>query len=59
MKTIKMSYCLAIAYNIVGLSFALSNNLSPLVAAIIMPVSTATIISFVTIMSNYFARKTK
>jgi len=43
----------------VGLSFALSNNLSPLVAAIIMPVSTATIISFVTIMSNYFARKTK
>lgn len=57
MKTIKMSYCLAITYNIVGLSFALSNNLSPLVAAIIMPVSTATIISFVTVMSNYFARK--
>ncbi|UUV20603.1 heavy metal translocating P-type ATPase metal-binding domain-containing protein [Paenimyroides aestuarii] len=57
MKTIKMSYALALTYNTVGLSFALSNNLSPLVAAIIMPVSTATIISFVTIMSNYFARK--
>ena len=57
MKTIKMSYCLAITYNVVGLSFALSNNLSPLVAAIIMPVSTATIISFVTIVSNYYAKR--
>ncbi len=57
MKTIKMSYCLAITYNVVGLSFALTNNLSPLVAAIIMPLSTATIISFVTVLSNYFARK--
>lgn len=57
MKTIKMSYCLAISYNIIGLSFALTNNLSPLVAAIIMPVSTATIITFVSVMSTYFATK--
>ena len=59
MKIIKMSYCLAILYNIVGISFALTNNLSPLVAAIIMPLSTATIISFVSIMSNFYALKTK
>lgn len=59
MKVIKMSYCLAILYNIVGVSFALTNNLSPLVAAIIMPLSTATIISFVSIMSNFYASKTK
>ena len=58
MKTIKMSYGLAITYNFVGLSFALSNQLSPLVAAIIMPLSTATIIGFVTVMSNFYARKT-
>ncbi|HUH25719.1 MAG TPA: heavy metal translocating P-type ATPase metal-binding domain-containing protein [Flavobacterium sp.] len=57
MKTIKMSYGLAITYNIVGLSFALSNHLSPLVAAIIMPVSTATIIGFVTLMSTYYAKR--
>ncbi|HLV50745.1 MAG TPA: heavy metal translocating P-type ATPase metal-binding domain-containing protein, partial [Flavobacterium sp.] len=50
MKTIKMSYGLAISYNVVGLSFALSNRLSPLVAAIIMPLSTATIIGFVTLL---------
>jgi len=59
MKIIKMSYCLAILYNIVGISFALTNNLSPLVAAVIMPLSTATIISFVSIMSNFYASKTK
>ncbi len=57
MKTIRMSYCLAIAYNVVGISFALTNHLSPLVAAVIMPLSTASIISFVTIMSNYFGNK--
>jgi len=57
MKTIKMSYILALTYNIVGLTFALTNNLSPLFAAIIMPVSTVTIISFVTLMTHYFARE--
>lgn len=57
MRTIKMSYVLALTYNVVGISFALTNNLSPLVAAIIMPVSTATIISFVTLMTHIFANK--
>lgn len=56
-KTIKMSYVLALTYNVVGLSFAVSNHLSPLVAAILMPISTATMISFVTIMSNYYSKK--
>jgi Cu+-exporting ATPase len=55
MTTIKMSFALSIMYNIVGLSFAITGNLQPLVAAIIMPLSTVTIVSFVTIMSNYYA----
>lgn len=56
-KTIKMSFGLSLLYNVVGLSFAITGNLLPLVAAIIMPLSTITIVSFVTIMSNYYARK--
>ncbi|MBA4154498.1 heavy metal translocating P-type ATPase metal-binding domain-containing protein [Flavobacterium sp.] len=56
MKTIYMSFGLSLLYNLVGLSFAISGNLSPLVAAIIMPLSTVTIVSFVTIMSNFYAR---
>ncbi len=57
MLTIKLSFVLSLLYNVVGLSFAVTGNLLPLVAAIIMPLSTITIISFVTIMSNLFARK--
>lgn len=58
-STIKMSFALSLMYNVVGLTFAVMGKLSPLVAAIIMPLSTATIISFVTLMSNYYARKLK
>lgn len=57
MKTIMMSFGLSLLYNAVGLSFAVTGNLSPLVAAIIMPLSTITIVSFVTVMSNLYARK--
>ena len=56
MTTIKMSFGLSLLYNVIGLSFAITGNLSPLVAAIIMPLSTITIICFVTIMSNFYSR---
>ncbi|MRX70177.1 Cu+-exporting ATPase [Flavobacterium resistens] len=52
---IKMSFVLSLLYNVVGLAFAITGNLLPLVAAIIMPLSTITIVSFVTFMSNYFS----
>jgi len=55
--TIKMSFGLSIIYNLIGLSYAITGNLLPLVAAIIMPLSTITIVSFVTLMSNYYASK--
>ena len=55
--TIKMSFALSLLYNVVGLSFAISGNLLPLVAAIIMPLSTITIVSFVTVMSSYYSKK--
>jgi Cu+-exporting ATPase len=56
-KTIKMSFTLSLLYNVVGLSFAVTGKLMPLTAAIIMPLSTITIVSFVTLMSNYYAKK--
>ena len=59
MKTIYMSFGLSLLYNIVGLTFAITGQLSPLVAAIIMPLSSITVVSFVTIMSNYYATKKK
>ena len=54
---IKMSFVLSLLYNVVGLGFAVTGNLLPLVAAIIMPLSTITIVSFVTLMSNFYANR--
>lgn len=56
-KTIKLSYILALSYNVIGISVSIMNKMSPLVAAILMPISTISIISFVTVMSNYYAKK--
>jgi Cu+-exporting ATPase len=56
MKTIYMSFGLSLLYNLVGLSFAITGALDPIVAAIIMPLSTITIVSFVTILTNVFAK---
>lgn len=56
MNTIYMSFGLSLLYNLVGLSFAVTGALDPIVAAIIMPLSTITIVSFVTIATNIFAK---
>lgn len=54
---IKTSFGLSLIYNVIGISIALMGLLSPLAAAILMPISTVTIIGFVTIASNLWARK--
>lgn len=54
---IKMSFTLSLLYNIVGLTYAVTGNLLPLVAAIIMPLSTITIVGFVSFMSSFYAKK--
>lgn len=59
MRTVKWCIVISFVYNIVGLSFALSGLLSPLVAAILMPVSSISIVAFTTIAINWKARKLK
>ena len=44
-------------YNIIGLGFAVTGRLSPLIAAILMPVSSVTVILFATGISNLAALK--
>ena len=56
-STVKVSFTLSIMYNVVGLTFACMGMLSPLIAAIIMPISTVTIITYVTLATNYKAYK--
>src|SRR5690606_31600443 len=57
MQVLKVSFLLSFLYNIIGLSFAVSGKLSPVVAAILMPLSSVSIVSFVTVMTNIISRK--
>jgi Cu+-exporting ATPase len=50
---------LSLIYNITGLSFALSGLLTPVVSAILMPVSSITVVLNATLMNRYFAHKNK
>ena len=50
------SFILSILYNIVGLSFAVQGILSPMVAAILMPTSSISIVLLVTALSSISAR---
>ncbi|MCR9172741.1 MAG: heavy metal translocating P-type ATPase metal-binding domain-containing protein [bacterium] len=45
-------YAFSILYNIVGLTFAISGELTPLIAAILMPISSITIV-FISTLSAY------
>ncbi|MDQ6477501.1 heavy metal translocating P-type ATPase metal-binding domain-containing protein [Dyadobacter sp. LHD-138] len=56
-KIIKLSFAISLLYNVFGLTFAISGKLSPVIAAILMPVSSITIVLFTTITSNLAARK--
>jgi len=56
-KIVTASFILSIMYNIVGLSFAVSAALSPMVAAILMPASSISIVLFVTLAGNIVAKK--
>ncbi len=51
-QIIYSSFIIAFIYNIIGLSFAVSNNLTPIVAAILMPISSISIVIYVTLLTN-------
>ncbi len=55
-KIVHWSYAIAFAYNVVGLSIAVSGQLSPLVAAILMPISSISIVLFGVGMGSWKAR---
>jgi Cu+-exporting ATPase len=56
-KIIVWSFIISILYNVVGLSFAIQAKLSPIVAAILMPASSITLVAFVTLASTYMAKR--
>jgi Cu+-exporting ATPase len=53
---VTISFIVSILYNLVGLSFAVQGVLSPMIAAILMPASSISIVLLVTVLSSASAR---
>lgn len=57
MKIIKLSFVLSLLYNVIGLYFAVTGQLQPVIAAILMPLSSISIVTFTTVMTNVLGKK--
>ena len=53
------SFGVSFLYNALGLTYAVSGQLSPIIAAILMPISSVTVVAFVTVVSKFVTRKLK
>lgn len=58
-KIIIWAFMFSLFYNIIGLSFAVTGNLKPVVAAILMPLSSISIVVFTTMMTTRAGKKLK
>lgn len=56
---VKWSFILSLAYNVIGLSFAVTGNLMPVIAAILMPLSSISIVIFTTLATQFVTRNLK
>ena len=52
-----VSFVISFLYNIIGLGFAVSGQLTPLFAAILMPLSSITVVGFSTLAVNFVAKR--
>lgn len=57
MKIIKLCFVLSLMYNVVGLYFAVTGQLEPVIAAILMPLSSISIVAFATLATNVIGKK--
>ncbi|WP_026452355.1 heavy metal translocating P-type ATPase [Aequorivita capsosiphonis] len=56
-KIIKWAFLFSLFYNLIGLSFAITGHLRPVVAAILMPLSSISIVVFTTLATQYVGKK--
>jgi len=57
MKVIRLSFIISILYNTVGIGFAVAGLLSPIVSAILMPLSSVSVVAFVSIGTSLLAKR--
>lgn len=56
LNIVKLSFAISFLYNIVGISFAISGNLSPVIAAILMPISSVSVVVFATFATRLMGK---
>jgi P-type Cu+ transporter len=54
---IHLNFLISFIYNLIGLSFAIQGKLSPLIAAVLMPLSSISVVLVATLATNFIARK--
>ncbi len=57
LRVVKLSFVLSFLYNGVGVFFAVSGLLEPVIAAILMPLSSISVVGFVTLGTTFYYRK--
>lgn len=57
LSIVKVSFVISILYNTIGLAFAISGNLSPVIAAILMPISSVSVVAFATFSTRLLAKR--
>jgi Cu+-exporting ATPase len=56
LKIIKWSFILSFFYNSIGIYFAVTGQLEPVIAAILMPLSSISVVVFTTIATNFIGK---
>ena len=57
LNIVKISFIISFLYNIGGLFFAVQGMLTPVIAAILMPISSVSVVAFVTFSISWFAKR--
>jgi Cu+-exporting ATPase len=57
-RIVRLSFMISSLYNLIGISIAASGNLAPIVCAVLMPISSISVIAFACGMTNWLGRKT-
>jgi len=56
-SVIVASFGISFAYNLIGLFFAVTGQLSPIIAAVLMPLSSISVVTFTTLATRYHAQR--
>ena len=56
LNIVKLSFTISFFYNVIGISIALSGKLSPVIAAILMPISSVSVVAFATFATRLAGR---